>query len=239
MLLEVDSLRVRYRNGALGVTDVSLRLEAGSIAAVFGANGAGKTTTLRAIGGFLRGEGARVVGGRIAFAGSDIANIEPHRAAAMGIATVLERKKVFANLSVRDNLLALGPSQLGGDRDGKLARVFALFPILRDKLHDPAGRLSGGQQQMLAVARGLMAAPRLLIVDEITLGLHPSVHPVLYAAIRRIADDGAAVLVVDESAATALDVVDYCYLIAGGRTVAEGRPETFRGSELLAAGYLE
>jgi branched-chain amino acid transport system ATP-binding protein len=238
MLLSVENLRVRYRNGALGVTDSSLRVDAGKIVALFGANGAGKTTTLRAIGGFLRTEGARVTEGRIMFDGTDITNWEPHRTAALGIATVVERRKIFANLSVRDNLLALGPRQLGLNRKDKLERVFDLFPILQEKLHQPAGRLSGGQQQMLAVSRGLMCDPKFLMIDEVTLGLHPSMHPVLYNAVRRIADEGAAVLVVDESAASALKVVDYCYLLSGGRLRDEGEPAKFQGAELLAAGYV-
>lgn len=241
MLLRVENLRVRYRNGALGVIDSSLQVDAGRIVALFGANGAGKTTTLRAIGGFLKTEAARAIAGKVTFDGRDITNREPHQIAALGVATVVERRKIFANLSVRDNLLALGKAQLGnaGERAAKLDRVFGLFPILKEKLQDPAGRLSGGQQQMLALSRGLMTNPRLLLIDEVTLGLHPSVHPVLYDAIRQVADSGAAVVVVDESAASALEVVDYCYLIASGRLRSEGPPAQFRGSELLAAGYIE
>lgn len=238
-MLEVRNLKVRYRNGALGVTDSSLSVAAGRMVALFGANGAGKTTTLRAIGGFLGSEGARVIGGRITIDGVEITNRSPHEIAALGVATVVERRKIFANLTVRDNLLALGTRQLGRDRAQKLQRVLELFPILSDKLQDPAGRLSGGQQQMLALARAIMAAPRLLLIDEVTLGLHPSLHPFLYGAIRKIADAGAAVLVVDESAASALQVVDYCYLLAGGRLRDEGEPSRFRGSELLAAGYVD
>lgn len=239
MLLSVDRIRVRYRNGAIGVSESSLTVAAGQIVALFGANGAGKTTTLRAVGGFLRTEGARVIEGDITYDGRSIANCEPHVTASLGISTVMERRKIFANLSVRDNLLALGPSQLGPERGAKLDQMFDLFPILKEKLHQPAGRLSGGQQQMLAVARGLMAAPRLLMIDEVTLGLHPSVHPVLYDAIRKVADSGTAVLLVDESAASALHVVDYCYLLSGGHLKSEGPPESFAGMELLAAGYVE
>ena len=239
MLVTAEHLKVRYRNGALGVTDVSLRVAAGSVVALFGANGAGKTTTVRSIGGFLRTEGTRIVEGRVLFDGIDITHREPHAIANLGIATVVERRKIFPNLTVMENLLALGPGRLGRDRQDRLDRVFALFPILKEKRRDAAGRLSGGQQQMLALGRGLMGKPRFLMIDEVTLGLHPSVHPVLYGTIRAIADEGAAVLVVDESAAAALDVADYCYLIQGGRLRKEGDAASFRGAELLVAGYVE
>lgn len=237
-MLSVQRLKVRYRNGALGVTEASLDVASGRIVALFGANGAGKTTTLRAIGGFLKTEGASVVEGRVSFDGRDITNWEPHRTAALGLATVVERRKIFANLSVRENLLALGSAQLGSNRMEKLEQVFSLFPILKEKLKSPAGRLSGGQQQMLALGRGMMTAPRLLMIDEATLGLHPSLFAPIYGAIRAIADHGAAVLLVDESAASALEVVDYCYMMTAGRISSEGPPEKFRGSELLAAGYV-
>ena len=237
-MLSVEQVKVRYRNGALGVTDSTLSVPAGKIVALFGANGAGKTTTLRAIGGFLRAEGARVIEGKITFEGQDITNWEPNRVATCGIATVVERRKIFANLTVQENLLALGARQLGANRADKLDRVFSLFPVLKEKRSLYAGRLSGGQQQMLALGRSMMMAPRLLMIDEATLGLHPSLFAPIYEAVRAIANAGAAVLLVDESAASALDVVDYCYLLSGGRMRSQGLPAEFRGSELLAAGYV-
>ena len=238
-MLEVTNIKVRYRNGALGVVDVSLSVAAGKIAVIFGPNGAGKTTTVRAVTGFLRAEGAKVISGHIQIAGRDTTNLEPHRLAELGVAFVPERKKVFANLSVAENLAALGTRPPRSRRRDVYARIYDLFPILADRSRELAGRLSGGQQQMLAIARGLIREPRLLVVDELTLGLHHSVHGALYEVVRSIADAGTAVIVVDESAGYALDVADYCYLLNSGTVQTSGPPDRFVGSELLAAGYLE
>lgn len=237
MLLDVQNLEVRYPNGALGVTNSSLKVDHGQIVVLFGANGAGKTTTLRAISGFLSSEGARTTSGRVIFDGQDMTNALPEQTAERGVAIVAEREKIFPNLTVKENLLSLGTKQLGKNRDEKLERVFNLFPILREKLRQSAGRLSGGQRQMLALGRAMMIEPRLLLIDEVTLGIHPSVHPVLYGAIRKIADGGTSVLLVDESAASALEVVDYCYVMSRGELANHGQPEQFNASDLLAVDF--
>ena len=156
MLLDVQNLEVRYPNGALGVTNSSLKVDHGQIVVLFGANGAGKTTTLRAISGFLSSEGARTTSGRVIFDGQDMTNALPEQTAERGVAIVAEREKIFPNLTVKENLLSLGTKQLGKNRDEKLERVFNLFPILREKLRQSAGRLSGGQRQMLALGRAMM-----------------------------------------------------------------------------------
>ncbi|ASW55648.1 ABC transporter ATP-binding protein [Plantactinospora sp. KBS50] len=237
--LGVRGLKVRYRNGALGVQDVSLEVAAGQVVALFGPNGAGKTTTVRAVSGFLRSEGAKVVGGSVTLFGTPTANPEPHQTSRLGVAFVAERHKIFPGLSVAENLVALGRLPRRSRRRQITDEVFELFPVLGARPRELAGRLSGGQQQMLAIARGLMSEPRLLIVDELTLGLHHSLHAPLFEAMRRIAGSGKAVLVVDESTGTALDTVDHCYLINGGRIRNSGPAADFRGSELLAAGYVE
>lgn len=238
-MLSAKTLKVRYRNGALGVVDVSLEVEAGQVVALFGPNGAGKTTTVRAISGFLRSEGAKIVSGRVTLFGEDVTNSEPQKTTRLGVAFVSERQKIFPNLSVAENLTALGKIPPRARRQQIYERIYELFPVLKTRPRELAGRLSGGQQQMLAIARSLMCEPKLLIVDELTLGLHHSLHAPLFDAMRAIASEGTAVLVVDESTGSALDVADHCYLLSGGRVRMSGPAGTFRGSELLAAGYVE
>ena len=235
MILDAQSLRVRYRNGALGALDVSFKVDRGQVVALFGPNGAGKTTSMRAISGFLKTEGAKVVGGRVELFGNDLTNSEPHRMTRHGVAFVPERRKVFPNLSVMENLTALGHRPESAFYD----RIFTLFPMLATARKLAAGRLSGGQRQMLAIARALLSEPKLLIVDEMTLGLHHSMHAPLFDAVSEVASEGTAVILVDESTGFALQAADYCYLLSGGRVRDEGPAERFRGNELLAAGYVE
>lgn len=236
-LLAARNLQVRYRDGALGVHDVTLEVHAGQTVSLLGPNGAGKTTTLRALSGFLRSEGTRVVRGAVRFADDDITNIEPHRAAKLGVVCVPERRKIFHNLSVIENLQALGRSPGGARRDALLSSVYELFPILAERRSQIAGRLSGGQQQMLAIGRGLMSEARVLLLDEMTLGLHESIKPVLYNAVTEINRSGTAVLISDESADFAMSLSSHCYLIRDGLISASGPPEQFALDE-LARGYL-
>jgi branched-chain amino acid transport system ATP-binding protein len=237
-MLELERVRVRYRNGALGVASVSLRAEPGKVVAVFGPNGAGKTTSVRACTGFLKSEGASIVAGRIRLDGRDMTGAEPHRFCRRGVFCVPERRKIFPQLTVAENIRAVRNLPARRQRGVVEQQIFSLFPALRELAVMQAGRLSGGQQQMLAIARGLMSRPRYLVVDEVSLGLHVSVIRPLFEVLRAIADAGTAVLVVDESTDAALDVADYCYVLRSGEVVDEGAPERFRGSELLAAGYV-
>ena len=237
-MLEASGLRVRYRNGALGVLDVSLSAEPGKVVAVFGPNGAGKTTSVRACTGFLKSEGASVVAGHVRLDGRDMTGAEPHRFCRRGIFCIPERRKIFPHLTVADNLKAVRYLPARKARAEVQERIFTLFPMLNDLLGLQAGRLSGGQQQMLAIARGLMSEPRYLVIDEISLGLHVSVIRPLFEVLRTIAESGTAVLVVDETTDAALDVADHCYVLRSGRVVDEGSPDRFRGSELIAAGYV-
>ncbi|CAN5255911.1 ABC transporter ATP-binding protein [soil metagenome] len=236
MILELSHVRVRYPNGALGILDVSLGVNDGQTVALFGPNGAGKSTTTRAISGFLKTEGAKVISGDISFAGRRLNGLEPHKVAAAGVAIVPERNKVFSNLSIAENLGSLGVQPPRARRKELIEQVFALFPVLERRRHQAAGRLSGGERQMLAIGRAMLLDPKLLIVDEMTLGLHHSLQPALYDAVRKIAAQGTAVLVVDESSTFALDVADHCYRIGEGRIIAEGAPEEFR---VLASSFAE
>ena len=237
--LSAEGLKVRYRNGALGIVDVSLSVEVGQVVALFGPNGAGKTTTVNAISGFLRSEGARVVDGSVTVFGVDVTNKEPHFVHRLGLATVPERKKVFPALTVAENLRALGHLPSRQRRKEVYDRLYALFPALAAKRSDLAGKLSGGQQQMLAIARSLVCEPKILIIDELTLGLHHSLHEPLFEVVSRIASEGTAVMLVDESTGFALEAADHCYRLGAGVVKDSGPSARFRGSELLAAGYVE
>lgn len=238
-ILEAENLRVRYRNGALGIVDVSFQVAPGQVIGLFGPNGAGKTTSMRAVSGFLRTEGARVIAGRVSFGGEDVTNHEPHRHAGRGIAFVPERNKVFPNLTVAENMAAVSGSPRSARKAELNEMISGLFPLLAERRREYAGRLSGGQRQMLALARGIIRDPKVLIVDEMTLGLHHSVQPPLFEAVRRVADSGTAVILVDESTGFALEACDYCYILSAGRVTQHGPAERFKGSELIAAGYVE
>jgi branched-chain amino acid transport system ATP-binding protein len=238
MILTAETIAVRYRNGALGVSDVSLEADAGEIVVILGPNGAGKTTTVRAITGFSKAEGAKVVHGSVTLFGRDTTNTEPSTTTSLGVGFVPERRKIFPNMSVGENLAAVGRRPSRARRAAISERIDALFPMLAHRHREMAGRLSGGQQQMLAIARSLMAEARLLVIDEMTLGLHQSMQAPLFDVVKTIASEGTAVVIVDESTSQALHVADRCYLLNGGRVLASGPPETFIGSELLVAGYV-
>jgi branched-chain amino acid transport system ATP-binding protein len=238
-ILTADAVRVRYRNGALGTLDVSFSVAPGQVVALFGGNGAGKTTSVRAVSGFLRTEGARVIQGRVTLDGREVTNAEPHKQAKLGMFFVPERNKVFANLTVAENLVAIGRLPKGARRTELFETVYTLFPILAERRRQQAGRLSGGQRQMLALARGIISDPKVLIVDEMTQGLHHLVQPPLFEAVRQVAASGTAVVLVDESTGFALDIADYCYVLAAGEVRDEGPAEKFRDNELLVAGYVD
>jgi branched-chain amino acid transport system ATP-binding protein len=238
-LLTVNQLRIRYRNGAIGVSDVSLEVESGQVGAVFGPNGAGKTSTVRGVSGFLRTEGARVTHGSVIFGDRDTTNHEPHYQGKLGIAFVPEREKVFPSLTVAENIATVRAAPSPERRDELTDLVNTLFPVLSARRRELAGKLSGGQRQMLALACAVMSDPKLLIVDEMTLGLHHSLQPLLYDAVRAITSMGTAMLLVDESTGFVLELADYAYLLSAGVVIDEGRSEKFRGNELLAAGYVD
>jgi branched-chain amino acid transport system ATP-binding protein len=221
LMLEVDGIAVRYSNGALGVEDVSFRACPGALTLVSGANGAGKSTTLRAITGYLRSEGVQVVRGRISIDGREITNWEPYRISRIGVMLVPERRKVFANMSVRDNLTAirgLPPRRL---RSSKIQEIVDLFPDLGSRMGEMAGRLSGGQQQMLAIGRVLMGDASTIAIDEPTLGLHPSLHDSIYAKIHAIAAGGRTVIVADELASAGRKLADVSLTLKDGILLRE------------------
>jgi branched-chain amino acid transport system ATP-binding protein len=223
-MLEVRDLQVAY-GAANALWGVSLELRRGELLCVVGPNGAGKTTLIATLAGMLRARG-----GRIVFDGKDITRLPAHRFCAAGIALVPEGRRLFTGMTVQENL-ELGSllPQAKAQRQQTMAQVLELFPALKEKLASPAGELSGGQQQMVAIARALMARPRLLLLDEPSLGLSPRIVCDMFAAIRRINADGVSVLLEEQNVAMAMEVSQRAYVLEEGRMVAEGLPQ-----ELLA-----
>ncbi|MFC5356979.1 ABC transporter ATP-binding protein [Azospirillum himalayense] len=227
-LLQVEGLTAGY-GGAVAVDGLSLSVAAGEAVALLGANGAGKSTLLKAILGLVP-----AMGGRIRLAGEEIGALAPERRVRRGLGYVPEGRRVFPGMSVRDNLEVA--SWLGrAERVRDLERVFALFPALEGKAEERAWRLSGGQQQMLAVGRALMGRPRVLLLDEPSLGLSPKLAGEVFAAVRAIAGTGTAVLVAEQSAARALSAAGRVVLLRLGRAVHDGPVETLPGDALRDA----
>ena len=226
-------LHVAY-GAAPALWGVSLDLLAGELLCVVGPNGAGKTTLIATLAGLLRARS-----GRIRFEGQDITELPPHRWCAAGIAIVPEGRRLFTRMSVRENLELgsyLPPAKR--ERRRSLDAALALFPALAEKLDSPAGELSGGQQQMVAIARALMARPRLLLLDEPSLGLSPLIVHDVFAAIRRINAGGTAVLLVEQNVAMAMDICDRAYVLEEGRMVADGEPDDLLARPEIQRAYL-
>lgn len=232
-MLEVRDLVLRY--GAIeALHGVSLRVEAGQIATLIGANGAGKTSTLRAISGL-----ERAAAGSIWLEGEEITRLAPHEIVRRGVIQVPEGRGIFANLSVRENL------ELGAwrrrDRAGVRAdfeRVCGLFPRLAERMRQSAGTLSGGEQQMLAIGRGLMAAPRVLLLDEPSLGLSPILVAMIFEIIGTIHAAGTPILLVEQNARLALKAADQAFILETGRVVRAGPAAALAEDAAVAAAYL-
>jgi branched-chain amino acid transport system ATP-binding protein len=224
-ILEVRDLRVDY-GGIKALRGLSLEVPEGQVVALIGANGAGKTTTLRAISRMLR-----PAAGTIRFRGEDVTRLASHQLVARGMAHAPEGRGIFLNLTVRENL-ELG-AYLRRDRAGIEAdaeKAFALFPILAERRHQVSGTLSGGEQQMLAVARALMSRPRLLLLDEPSLGLAPQVVERIFAVLRDVSASGVSLLLVEQNAHKALQLAHRAYVLETGNIVMTGT-----GRELLAS----
>ncbi|HEY1792378.1 MAG TPA: ABC transporter ATP-binding protein [Opitutaceae bacterium] len=234
MTLEVTDLSVSY--GAIAaVRGVSLRVEKGSIVTLIGGNGAGKTTTLRTISGLLR-----PASGRITFGGEDVTRLPAHRIVARGLGHVPEGRMVFANLTVDENLemgayLRNDKAAIARDRD----YAFGIFPRLKERLRQTAGTLSGGEQQMLAIARALMGDPKLLMLDEPSLGIAPRLISTIFEKIVEISRDrGISILLVEQNANLALEISSYGYVLETGHVSIEGPSAELRRNPQLRAAYL-
>ena len=232
-LLEVDRVRVRY-GGIQAVRSVSLRVARGEIVALLGANGAGKTTTLRSIARLLP-----LAAGTIRFAGRDVARDAPEDLVALGVSLVPEGRAIFHDLSVRENL------EIGAyaHRDARamretIADVAELFPRLAERASQRAGTLSGGEQQMLAIGRALMARPTLLLLDEPSLGIAPRLVQQIFAAIRAIASAGVTILLVEQNTRVALATAARAYVLREGEVAVEGASAELAANEGIRAAYL-
>jgi len=233
MLLEARNLHVGYGD-ASAVWDVSLDVAAGEIVSVIGPNGAGKTTLINAIAGLLRCRS-----GELRFDGCDMNGVKAHAYCAHGIALVPEGRRLFVKMSVEENLeLGCYLRSARAARAQSLERVYGLFPILRDKRQQPAGELSGGQQQMVAIGRALMARPRIVLFDEPSLGLAPTIVDEMFGIIGRVRDDGAAVLLVEQNVLKALEAADRAYVLEQGRIVAQGLPADLLKQPHIREAYL-
>jgi len=232
-VLEVRDLHVYY-GGIHALQGISLSVPDGSVVTLLGANGAGKTTTLRTILGLVR-----PTQGEITFDGASLLGKRPHQIVQLGIAMAPEGRRIFPDLSVWENLLMGAYSRTDSEgikRD--LAWVLELFPRLAERKKQAGGTLSGGEQQMLAVARALMAHPKLLLLDEPSLGLAPVLITELYRAFGQIHEEGRTVLLVEQNARAALSIAEYGYVLETGRIVAHGPKEELVSSELVKKAYL-
>lgn len=232
-LLQVESLEAGY--GEVQVLwGISLSASAGKLTTIIGANGVGKTTTLRAVVGSIR-----PWAGCVTFKGENVTQLAPHVKAARGLVLVPEGRQLFNDMSVEENL-EMGAFSRRASRNsaGRLEQVYALFPRLKDRRRQVAGTFSGGEQQMLAIARGLMSDPEILIIDELSLGLAPVVVYHLFSKLKALKDRGLTILLVEQNVHLAFALSDYAYVIAEGRLFTEGAPAELEARPEIRQAYL-
>jgi len=232
-LLEVDSLEAGY--GEVQVLwGLSLKARRGALTAIVGANGAGKTTTLRAVAGTIA-----PWRGRVLFEGEDVTRLPTHAKAARGFALVPEGRQLFSAMSVAENLqMGAFTKRAAAKYADRLDQVFSLFPRLKERARQQAGTLSGGEQQMVAIARGLMSDPDILIIDELSLGLAPVVVYQLLTTLKRLKEAGLTILLVEQNVHLALALSDYAYVVAEGRIFMEGLPSELAAKPEIRKAYL-
>ena len=240
MLLELNNVEVVYSDVILVLKGVSLSVEAGQIVALLGANGAGKTTTLKAISGLLRSEDGKVTGGSIRFQGVPIHAEEPQNLVRRGLVQVIEGRRILPHMTVEQNLLVGGKVQKGRvERRQMLDKVYGYFPKLVNLRARVSGYLSGGEQQMLVIGRALMAGPRLILLDEPSLGLAPMTVTEIFELVERLRrQEGIAFLVVEQNANVALAVADHGYVMENGRIVLYGTGPELRVNEDIKEFYM-
>jgi branched-chain amino acid transport system ATP-binding protein len=232
-MLEIKGITARY-TGEPVVRDVSLRVEPGKVATMIGSNGAGKTTTLRSIVGALK-----LVSGEVWVDGARISRLKPREMLRRGVALVPEGRGIFSGLSVLENLRLGGYTQRSqSEVERQTEAVLELFPALKKRLKVSAGMLSGGEQQMLAIARALVARPRYLLLDEPSMGLAPSIVQAMAEVIAGQAQRGVGVILVEQNAGLALRIADWAYVMERGCVVLEGPPDVLRQNEGVQAAYL-
>ena len=232
-MLEVEGLQVAYGD-AIAIWDVSLTVGAGELVSVVGPNGSGKTTLINTIAGLLP-----VRSGRLRFGGEDLTRVAPHDVSSRGIAIVPEGRRLFVGMTVEENLeIGAYTPAARAQRDSRLERVYAMFPVLRARRRQAAGTLSGGEQQMVAIGRALMAGPRLLLLDEPSLGLAPAIVDQVFEVVEALHRDGTAVLLVEQNVPRALAVASRAYVLAEGRIVSAGPPAALLAEPHIRSAYL-
>ncbi|EJL43562.1 ABC transporter ATP-binding protein [Brevibacillus agri] len=239
-MLTLNNVEVMYGKVILVLKGMSMHVPEGKIVALLGSNGAGKTTTLRAISGLLKSENGEVTDGSLEYAGSVITGREPEEIVKSGIFQVMEGRRVFEHLSVEENLIAGAHTRRErGSLKDEMEQVYHYFPKLKMLRTRTAGYLSGGEQQMLAIGRALMARPRLLLLDEPSLGLAPLLVKEIFSIIKKINEEqGTTILVVEQNANVALSIADYGYIMENGRIVLEGDVESLQSNEDVREFYL-
>ncbi len=239
-MLKVNNIEVIYDDVILVLKGLSLEVAAGRIVALLGANGAGKSTTLKAVSGLLESEEGEVTDGTIEFLGERIDELPPEQVVRRGIFQVMEGRRVFEDLTVEENITMGGytrSDRAGLRRDQDLC--YDYFPRLRERRRKLAGYLSGGEQQMLAISRALMARPKLMLLDEPSLGLAPLLVQEIFRILKRInEEEKTTLLVVEQNANLALSIADYGYIMENGRIVLDGDPERLRANEDVKEFYL-
>ncbi|KAF0815319.1 High-affinity branched-chain amino acid transport ATP-binding protein LivF [Andreprevotia sp. IGB-42] len=240
-ILQLERIEVIYDQVILAVRGISLAVPQGGIVALLGANGAGKSTTLKAISSLVRAERGEVVQGRILFDGTDITHANPAKLAESGLVQVLEGRHCFGHLSVEENLKTGGfvrrPSR--ADLSASLEKIYHYFPRLKTRRHSLAGYTSGGEQQMVAIGRALMAKPRLILLDEPSMGLAPQIVEEIFEIVRDLNQrEGVSFLLAEQNATVALRHASYGYVIENGVVATEGTASELAGSDALQASYL-
>ena len=232
-LLSIEQLQVAY-GGIRAVKGIDLKVEQGELVCLIGANGAGKTTTLRAITGLVR-----AAAGTVRYDGTDITRLKPHEIARRGLALVPEGRGVFAQLTIEENL-AMGAYARNDSKAvaSDVERVFTLFPRLKERRRQTAGTLSGGEQQMLAIARALMSRPKLLLLDEPSMGLAPLMVEKIFDVVRTIASEGVTLLLVEQNARLALEISRRGYVLEGGLVTLTGEGRTLLHDPRIREAYL-
>lgn len=238
-MLTIENIEVTYHHTVQALRGLSLEVPDGKIVTLLGTNGAGKTTTLKAASNLLALENGEVGEGRIAFRGTSIIGVEPDRLVQMGLFHVREGRRIFTEMTVEDNLIAasyaLDRRKVKADYD----KVYDFFPRLKERRKQVAGYLSGGEQQMLAFGRAMIARPDLILMDEPSLGLAPKVVEEIFGTIRRLnAEDGVSILLVEQNAGVAFGVADYGYIMESGQIVLEGPVETLKADKDIQSFYL-
>ncbi|HEY7548803.1 MAG TPA: ABC transporter ATP-binding protein [Hyphomicrobiaceae bacterium] len=239
-MLSINNVEVVYDNVILVLRGVSLEVKSGSITTLLGANGAGKTTALKAVSGVLRTERGEVTKGSITFDGRRIDGMRAFDVTRLGISQVFEGRRVFEHLTTEENLVAGAHTERRANKVTEgIERVYAYFPVLKDRRDQVSGYLSGGEQQMLAIGRALMSSPKVMLLDEPSLGLAPMLVEEIFGIVRRLVQEQrVSVLLVEQNTAMALEVADHGYVMENGRIVLEGSAAALRDNSDIREFYL-